>query len=50
MLEDYTFKYIDKLFSRSIDREELHIDEIFTMFSEINNKDNKYLFLWIRIS
>ena len=26
MLEDYTFKYIDKLFSRGIDREELHID------------------------
>tara|TARA_B100000900_G_C20527074_1_gene694651 strand:+ start:42 stop:1061 length:1020 start_codon:yes stop_codon:yes gene_type:complete len=43
MLEDYTFKYIDKLFSRNIDREELHLDEIFTIFSEINNKDNKYV-------
>lgn len=43
MLEDYTFKYIDKLFSRDLDREELHIDEIFTMFSKINKKNNKYI-------
>ena len=43
MLEDYTFKYIDKLFSKSIDREDLHIDEIFNMFSEINKKNNKYV-------
>ena len=43
MLEDYTFKYIDKLFYRGIDREGLHIDEIFTMFSQINKKSNKYV-------
>ena len=43
MLEDYTFKYIDKLFSKSIDREELHIDEFFTMFSQINKKNNNYI-------
>ena len=43
MLEDYTFKYIDKLFSRNIDREELNIDEIFTMFSKINKKTNNYV-------
>ena len=43
MLEDYTFKYIDKLFSKSIDREELHIDEIFTMLSQINKKNNNYV-------
>ena len=43
MLEDYTFKYIDKLFSRNIDREELNIDEIFTMFSKINKMTNNYV-------
>ena len=44
MLEDYTFKYIDKLFSKSIDKEELNIDEFFTMFSQINKKtNNKYI-------
>ena len=43
MLEDYTFKYINKLFSRGLDREELHIDEIFDMFSQINKKRNKYV-------
>lgn len=43
MLEDYTFKYIDKLFSKSIDREELNINEIYTMFSQINKKSNKYI-------
>ena len=43
MLEDYTFKYIDKLFSKSIDKEELYIDEIFTMFSQINKRSNKYI-------
>lgn len=43
MLEEYTFKYIDKLFSRGLDREELHIDEIFTMFSQINKNNNNYI-------
>ena len=43
MLEDYTFKYIDKLFSKRVDKEELHIDEIFTMFSQINKKNNNYI-------
>jgi hypothetical protein len=43
MLEDYTFKYIDKLFSKSIDREELNIDEIFDHFSTINEKSNRYV-------
>ena len=43
MLEDYTFKYIHKLFSRGLDREELHIDEIFDMFSQINKKNNNYV-------
>lgn len=43
MLEEYTFKYIDKLFSKNIDREELHIDEIFTMFSQINKRSNNYI-------
>lgn len=43
MLEDYTFKYIFRLFSKSIDREELNIDEIFDIFSQINNKSNKYI-------
>ena len=43
MLEDYTFKYIHKLFSRGLDKEELHIDEIFDMFSQINKKNNNYV-------
>jgi hypothetical protein len=43
MLEDYTFKYIHKLFSKRIDREELNIGEFFDMFSEINKKNNKYI-------
>lgn len=43
MLEDYTFKYIESMFSKRIDNEELNIDEIFDHFSTINEKSNRYV-------
>ena len=43
MLEDYTFDYIFKLFSKRIDNESLNIHEVFDMFSKVSKKKYKYV-------
>jgi|TARA_B110000208_G_scaffold35477_1_gene46910 hypothetical protein len=43
MLEDYSFKYIEQLFSKRVDYEELHIKEFFNYFTKIDAIKSKYI-------